>query len=321
MRSALTDEEGYALLPRYLAGESGAKLCQEIGVWWSAWYPWAHAHGVQVRGRGTHVRARYPVREDAFSVATPEAAYWIGFLMADGCVLDTGVIALGLAECDLSHVEKFRAFLDCSNPITTRTNAKGFKPGARLSSFRVQTPRLAADLARYGVTPRKSMRERVVDLEDDADFWRGVIDGDGCLSFHPEHPGTVQVILCGGEGIVTQFKEFVDRRFPGGYRQVEPRRGIFYHSVGGARAAKLVRLLYDRPGPSLDRKRVIAMAIMARRDRRIQDKGAETCKWGHARTATNGWFSAKGHRSCKDCWPRLRQEAQDRKAQAAVVTP
>lgn len=258
VRSVLMDEEAAELVPRYLAGESGAKLCEARGVWFTALYNWMHEHGIPVRGRGTHVRSRHPVREGAFDAVTPEAAYWIGFLMADGSISDDGVLALGLAEADAAHVEAFRVFLGASNPVHTYTHRGGFKPGARLAEFRVQSPRLAEALARHGVTPRKQTRQRALWLGDDPDFWRGVMDGDGCI-YAGRAPA---VILCGSYGLMEQFKDFVDRHLPGGEpRQIEARGGIHYHTVGGKRGRRLARLLYDRPGPALQRKRALALTI------------------------------------------------------------
>jgi hypothetical protein len=62
------------------------------------------------------------VREDAFAGVADEAtAYWLGFLFADGCVLEANriplVLALWLAAKDRAHVERFNAFLASDYPI------------------------------------------------------------------------------------------------------------------------------------------------------------------------------------------------------------
>src|ERR1700676_2904171 len=50
-----------------------------------------------------------------------ESAYWIGFLMADGCIKNTRkgyrVINLELTETDLNHIEKFKIFVKSNNKI------------------------------------------------------------------------------------------------------------------------------------------------------------------------------------------------------------
>ncbi len=44
---------------------------------------------------------KYIINSNAFSTLTPESAYWVGFLMADGCISNKGrSIKLQLAEVD-----------------------------------------------------------------------------------------------------------------------------------------------------------------------------------------------------------------------------
>ena len=50
------------------------------------------------------------LNEQAFSKLTPEAAYWVGFLMADGSIVGRSV-GIALALKDAGHLELFRAFM------------------------------------------------------------------------------------------------------------------------------------------------------------------------------------------------------------------
>lgn len=63
------------------------------------------ANGISSRDPSL-ARMVYPVWHEAFSVLTPESAYWIGFLMADGCVHDESKVVLALKNSDKNHIEK-----------------------------------------------------------------------------------------------------------------------------------------------------------------------------------------------------------------------
>ena len=45
-------------------------------------------------------------------------------------------------------------------------------------TIRFTSKRLAGKLIAFGVTHRKSLTAKVIGLEDDKHFWRGVLDGD-----------------------------------------------------------------------------------------------------------------------------------------------
>jgi hypothetical protein len=127
----------------------------------------------------SEAKRHYRVREDAFAEVADEAtAYWLGFLYADGCVLEANripqVLALWLAEKDRAHVERFNEFLASDYPI--RSDAKR---GARGVDIRSRA--LCQDLIRWGCMPRKSgkLRWPSIPLALNAHFVRGYFDGDG----------------------------------------------------------------------------------------------------------------------------------------------
>lgn len=67
-------------------------------------------------------RSKYHYFFDAFkAIDTPEKAYWLGFLYADGAVIkDRNVIELTLTKKDVSHIKRFRSFLKTNAPITEK---------------------------------------------------------------------------------------------------------------------------------------------------------------------------------------------------------
>lgn len=128
---------------------------------------------------GDGARLRY----DAFNALTPESAYWVGFLMADGyinrCKKGAPDVALCLSIKDKEHVYKFKGFLHSDRAVSF---SKGRYPTA---IFSVSSESLVTRLEQLGVTTHKTFTARVDEkLADNPHFWRGLIDGDGCLHKH-----------------------------------------------------------------------------------------------------------------------------------------
>ena len=117
------------------------------------------------------------------SIESDNQAYWLGFITADGSVNKTS-LQIGLASRDISHLEKFRKFIDTSNSITTRqtlcTNNGKYYSASYLS---ITSKRIRQDLRQYGIVPDKS-HKNINFLEIILDKYKtpyilGVFDGDG----------------------------------------------------------------------------------------------------------------------------------------------
>lgn len=129
---------------------------------------------------------RYPIVDDTFAqIDTPEKAYWLGFLYADGNVYrgpmgTRHIVQLCLAARDVTHVERFRAFLG------SETRPLYSEHGGDAVRFIVDNERLASDLIRLGCTPRKSLTlqfptEEQVPVQYRSSFILGYFDGDGSI--------------------------------------------------------------------------------------------------------------------------------------------
>lgn len=147
----------------------------------------------------------YSLDEAAFGTLTENSAYWIGFLMADGCVSyrpekAAPEIQLGLAWKDRNHVKKFGKFLKTCKPTYAR-----YRKDSKSSTLQVTSTQLANDLAKYGVVPRKSHIAKVSSiLEFNRHFWRGVVDGDGCIN-KLKQSGAPRISVVGSKFLMEQF--------------------------------------------------------------------------------------------------------------------
>lgn len=110
-RKTLTPTARAEIVRRYLAGERDIDLAREFGVSRSIPRQSTVRAGFKPRSRKRFLT----LREDAFASITPDSAYWIGFLLADGCILihrqrhyRNPYIRVGVAAEDAEHIRKFR---------------------------------------------------------------------------------------------------------------------------------------------------------------------------------------------------------------------
>jgi hypothetical protein len=251
------------LRSRYENGESVEDLAASVGTSWSNIYATLVADGVQMRTRSQLLR-KHQIREDAFDVIDEDSAYWIGFLFADGSVLQNKLshsysIALTLAVIDEGHIRKFLGFLATDYPIRHSTNENH----SRRATVSISSNRLAASVERFGLTPRKTHTAQVRELEMNRDFWRGVIDGDGCI--HVDKLGNPRLSLVGSEKLVAQFRDFV--RTHASKSAALPfhitRSNVFTFACHKLSAMKIIDVLYRDCKTALDRKKAIADALLS----------------------------------------------------------
>lgn len=138
----------------------------------------------------------FTYNENYFHVIdTKEKAYWIGFIMADGYVLDnrnTGghntTFRIRLNELDKTHLEKFNKCINCNKPIKIVKNYGVYKNSHDLAEFCIQNKIIVEDLKNIGFSSgNKSCNEFIPDvILSNKDFLKsfilGLFDGDGSIA-------------------------------------------------------------------------------------------------------------------------------------------
>jgi hypothetical protein len=195
----------------------------------------------------------YGLNEGAFSEVTEPSAYWIGFLMADGCVAyrpekKAPEIKLSLGWKDRKHIKLFKDFLETQKPYRDCISNDGFK----YRQFEVTSSKMADDLAKYGVVPRKSHIATVSKaLINNRHFWRGVVDGDGCVN--KIISGLPRLSVVGSKSLMTQFLDFCKGITPT-TAKVGRHANIFRVQIAGSHAMAVMKQLYDNCNVYLSRK-------------------------------------------------------------------
>lgn len=256
-------EQAARILAAYAAGKGALVISKDEGV------SEMRVTGV-LRRAGTVMRPAgkprtYALDEAYFDAITDEArAYWVGFLLADGCITNGNRLRLCLGVVDRAHLEAFRDAIGSTHPITERATKGGYKPGAMIAHFDARSARFAEGLARVGVIPRKSHTAVPPVLPPDLQrhFWRGMVDGDGYIS---QSGDRVTIGLTGTLAVCTAFRAWVQTFLPTA-ATVRPNNTAWKFDVGGTmdgHVRGLLRALYEGATIALDRKAEHARDILA----------------------------------------------------------
>ena len=187
---------------------------------------------------------------------SPEAKYWIGFLLADGCISKTPngwaprVALKSVCEDQIIH---FQLFLNTSYQISSgKQKENHYINGRRVKNQRiyysicVYSHALVSRLQELGISYRKSAKERAVRAVSlNRDFWRGYFDGDGTISFHQRTPTSrhPQILLYGSELLCQQFVEFLRRNGVVAKKSVQSKK-LWRVKLACQKAISVLNLLY-----------------------------------------------------------------------------
>lgn len=155
---------------------------------------------------------KYYVNDYYFScIDSEEKAYFIGLLMSDGAILKGSHtseyirVSLHLSQTDIDILTKFR---DCVESNHTIFIGKKFNDCA----LRFVSKPMVSDLAKYGIVPLKTGREKLIldeiPVELHRHVFRGLIDGDGWISkgYSNATLHDIQSVgICGSQEICQQF--------------------------------------------------------------------------------------------------------------------
>lgn len=213
-------------------------------------------NNVFIRNRSDAKRTNQ-IKEDIFDTITEESAYWIGFILADGNIYHppkrSKQLNIGLAKRDWEHLEKFKKFIGSNKKLYYG------KDGVFISFY---SNRIVKKLAEYGVVPRKSKIVKVPEqLKDNRHFWRGMVDGDGWVTFTDK--GYPTFGLCGTYDVVSGFRDFINSML-----RAQRDLKIYHHSqyccqisYTGSYVRNLLHIIYPFNCLCLERKRIVVCGV------------------------------------------------------------
>lgn len=183
----------------------------------------------------------YTCKSDYFKTWSPNMAFIVGFIMADGYLVERdNALACKLHTSDIDILEFIKKELEFTGQILTY---KYYTPSGKESSSSVITIRnkeIYDDMISFGIIPRKTGHEIIpanMPEEYFYDFLRGMHAGDG-------HVGFCERTKQARFNIVSQNKQFlVEIKNKTGLGSVVKKDGIFSWYIG---SKTQLRILFDK---------------------------------------------------------------------------
>lgn len=197
----------------------------------------------------------YKVDHNYFkNIDSPDKAYFLGFLWADGHVevcRGSYSMKLEIQKRDLEIIENFRSFINSNYPIKHYSVLTKMEKVSEMISLCVNSKWMFDDLVDKGVIPRKSWLAGIPkNIPENliSHFMRGVFDGDGCICITRKPNGLIknaQFIIC-GTGVFCRWCLDTIRRYAnitGG--NVYAVKGCYITRIQGLRQVrKVARFIY-----------------------------------------------------------------------------
>lgn len=226
------------------------------------------AQGERLGLRRKRRRPRLTVNEDYFKKWSSNMAYILGFILADGCIIEgtydgySDSLKFGVHYQDIDILEKIKQELESEHAISIVGSAV---------YFCIVSQKIVDDLKILGISYRKSLRAQVpkTPQEYERDFIRGVIDGDGSVSINKK--GYPRLAVCGGEKIISFTRDHFFSRLDV-YSKVSRRTrsknsGLYLFEIAyqGSSAQVLLDYLYPSAKLYLDRKFKLAIQCLKKK--------------------------------------------------------
>lgn len=187
---------------------------------------------------------RLNINDNYFDVInTEEKAYWLGFLITDGCIHDNQMLSLHLGIKDIKHLKLFSQCLESEYKISTYKNTS--------CKLIINSNQMITSLRKLGLHERKTFTITVPILSYHLlkHFWRGAIDGDGWLTYRPS------IGLCGNVNIVNSFREYctsINNNIE--KRKIQINKNLFQLEVCDTNSYPIIHNLYYNCTIALERK-------------------------------------------------------------------
>lgn len=210
---------------------------------------------------GNHYRKYFHDFDFFETINTEEKAYWLGFMYADGYIVNNenryGEDAFGitLAEDSIDSIEKFKTSLKATNPIHYDDSKK---IGQRQVKLVMHSQKTVDDLIDKGVVKQKSLilqPPKKVPKEFIRHFIRGFFDGDGSLVKYEQKNCEYTAFQINFTTTYEMAKWLLDVFQMGNIFPEKRKESTWYYTVGGnQQVLRICHYMYDDAIIWMDRK-------------------------------------------------------------------
>ena len=166
------------IIQNYLSRGNIIELAKEFGTTDTMIYRLLKNNNISKRNINNR---KYFINENFFEkIDNEQKAYWLGFLLADGCVSQRNdkcmLLQLSLANKDIDHINKFQKDLQSSYPLR-------YKKKVNMTYVHYCNTKICQDLIKLGCLPKKTFLVEFPKIDSSLyfDLIRGYFDGDGCI--------------------------------------------------------------------------------------------------------------------------------------------
>ena len=214
---------------------------------------WAQGERLGLKQNRNH--PRLTIDENYFKRWSSEMAYVLGFILADGCIIEgtykgySDSLKLGVHKKDIDILEKIKQQFTSEHKISL---------GKEAAHLGIASQIIVDDLKKLSIGYRKSLRENIPNVPKKyvRDFIRGIVDGDGSIHFDKRNYPTLSV--CGGKNTITFLQNHFMSKF-NIYSKItgvkkEHGQFLFYIAYRANSAKTLIKYLYENATLYLERK-------------------------------------------------------------------
>lgn len=216
-------------------------------------------NSIEIRKDNHKYQADYRIFE---TIDSPEKAYWLGFIAADGCVYERkdntkagNLMIINISRKDKEHLIKFQNFMKSNVPIIDHIQDAGFSNNTEMSKITFNSNDMVNDLKSIGIVPRKSLILDIPKIDSSLylPFILGYFDGDGSI-FKGNQYNNYGMNIEGTSEILNWINSLLNISTHLEKRKNDQKNNYYIRCGGTNKPYNIMKKLYDSCPVHLDRK-------------------------------------------------------------------